>query len=343
MVLIDNPLEKSLLSAMRLPFRPLATLAILALAVLIPAAAQARTPVVLLTDIGTDIDDTWAIALALRSPELDLKLIVIDPAETPYRPKVAAKFLEDSGHAGIEIAIGNDGPVNGDRERNLLPWIEHYDMGKYPGKVDPDGVGALVDFIQKSTETVTVIEIGPVNTLAQVLKRQPNLAAKCRFIGVGGSFDVGYNGGKPSAETNVRVNPEGLRTVLAAPWKDILLTPLDTCGSVELTGERYHAIWSATSDPMLRAVIESYCIFATRQTWMRCDYFTTRSTLLYDCVAVYLAYSEELAEIETVSFDVTSDGYTRRSPQGPFKARVALRWKNLDGFEAQLAGRLLSP
>ena len=58
---------------------------------------------------------------------------------------------------------------------------------------------------------------------------------------------------------------------------------------------------------------------------------------------MYLSYSEELVDIETVAFDVTPDGYTRRSPNGPFKARVALRWKNRDGFEAQLAGRLLSP
>jgi inosine-uridine nucleoside N-ribohydrolase len=339
---IDKPFGKSLLLAMRLPFRHLVPLAILALAILVPSATQARTPVVLVTDIGTDIDDTWAIALALRSPELDLKLVVVDPADTAYRAKVAAKFLEASGHSEVEIAIGDNSPVNGDSEQTLLPWIEHYDIGKYPGKVDPDGVSALAEFIQKSTEPVTIIGIGPVHTLALVLKRDPNLAAKCRFIGVGGSFDVGYNGGRPAAETNVRVNPEGLRTVLAAPWKDILLTPLDTCDFVTLTGERYHAIWSATSDPMLRALIESYCIFATRQTWMICDYFTTRSTILYDCVAVYLAYSEELVEIETVSFDVTSDGYTRRSPQGPFKARVALRWKNRDGFEAQLAGRLLA-
>jgi inosine-uridine nucleoside N-ribohydrolase len=139
----------------------------------------------------------------------------------------------------------------------------------------------------------------------------------------------------------VRVDPSALRAALSAPWRDVLLTPLDTCGSVSLDGERYHAIWSATGDPMLRALIESYCIFAPRQTWMKCDYFATRSTTLFDCVAVYLAYSEELVETETISFEVTDDGFTRRSMSGPFRARVAIRWKNRDGFEAQLAGRLL--
>jgi hypothetical protein len=112
---------------------------------------------------------------------------------------------------------------------------------------------------------------------------------------------------------------------------------------VALGGERYHAIWSATSDPLLRALIESYCLFAPTQNWMKCDFFATRSTTLFDCVAVYLAYSEELVQVETVSFRVTDDGYTRRDPAGPFRARIALHWRNLDGFEAELAGRLLKP
>jgi inosine-uridine nucleoside N-ribohydrolase len=175
------------------------------------------------------------------------------------------------------------------------------------------------------------------------LKRAPYIAQKCRLVGMYGSFDVGYGGGAPSAETNVRVDPAALRAALSAPWRDVLLTPLDTCGDVSLGGERYHAIWSATGDPMLRALIESYCIFAPRQTWMRCDYFATRSTTLFDCVAVYLAYSEDLVQTETITFEITDDGFTRRSATGPFKARIAIRWKNRDGFEAQLAGRLLAP
>jgi inosine-uridine nucleoside N-ribohydrolase len=313
----------------------------LALAAAPQGAAPQRTPVIIVTDIGTDIDDTWALALALRSPELDVRLVLTDPADTHYRAIVAAKFLERSGRADVPIGIGdNSGPM-GDSTKTLTPWIAGYDLSKYPGRIYQDGVGALIDTVENSSQPVTIVDIGPVHSLAIALKKAPDIAAKCRFVGMYGSFDVGYGGGRPSAETNVRVDPEGLREVLAAPWRDILLTPLDTCGSVELRGERYHAIWSATSDPMLRALIESYCIFAPIQTWMNCDFFATRSTTLFDCTAVYLAYSEELVETETISFAVTDEGYTTRSATGPFRARVAIRWRNLDGFEAQLASRLL--
>lgn len=304
-------------------------------------AGPQRIPVILVTDIGTDIDDSWALALALRSPELDVRLVLTDPADTHYRANVAAKFLERSGRGDVPIGIGdNSGPM-GDNFKTLTAWIAGYDSAKYPGRIHQDGVGALIDVVENSPRPVTIVDIGPVHSLAIALKRAPDIAAKCRFVGMYGSFDAGYGGGPPSAETNVRVDPGAFRQVLAAPWRDILLTPLDTCGSVELTGERYHAIWSATADPMLRALIQSYCIFAPVQNWMNCDFFATRSTTLFDCAAIYLAYSEELVETETISFAVTDGGYTQRSATGPFRARVAIRWRNLDGFEAQLAGRLL--
>ena len=35
-----------------------------------------KIPVILNTDIGGDIDDSWALSFLLRSPELDTKLVV---------------------------------------------------------------------------------------------------------------------------------------------------------------------------------------------------------------------------------------------------------------------------
>ena len=305
-------------------------------------ALAARIPVVLDTDIGTDIDDTWALVQLLRSPELDLKLVLTDTEDTRYRAKIAAKFLEAAGRSDIAVGIGvYQGPMEAGRD-NQIPWIAGYDLKKYPGRVHEDGVQALIDLVMASPEPVTIIAIGAVPNLARALEREPRIAAKCRLVGMHGSFDKGYGDRpQPSAESNVKMDPAALRTVLAAPWRDILLTPLDTCGIVQLEGANYRAVWSSTQDPMLRALIENYCVFASRVTWMRCDFFATRSTTLFDCVAVYLAYAEKLVEIETVTFNVTDDGFTRRSASGPFKARVALRWKDLKAFNEHLTHRLL--
>ncbi len=299
-----------------------------------------RTPVILDTDIGTDIDDSWALAYLLRSPELDLKLVLTETGDTRYRAKIVAKILQRAGRAEVPVGIGRPGTM-GAAERNLDPWVRSYDLGQYPGHVVEDGIGALIDTVMRSPETVTIIAIGPVPNLADALTREPRIAARCRFVGMHGSFDAGYDGkGPASAESNVRVDPAALRTVLAAPWQDILLTPLDTCGRVTLSGNNYARIWGSMNDPLLRAVIENYCAFAPRVSWMDCDFFPVHSTTLFDCVAVYLATSEHLVEIETVSFRITDDGFTIRDPRG-VHARVALRWKDEPAFEKLLTERLL--
>src|SRR4029077_8738856 len=50
--------------------------------------AQQRIPIIFDTDIGDDIDDALALALALQSPELDVRAVttVIDDTERRTRP-----------------------------------------------------------------------------------------------------------------------------------------------------------------------------------------------------------------------------------------------------------------
>lgn len=305
------------------------------------ATPAVRIPVVFDTDIGTDIDDTWALAQILRSPELDLKLVLTETGNARYRAALAAKFLEAAGRTDVAVGLGVDFPMTDDT-RNQLPWLKGYDLAKYPGRVQADGIQALIDLVMNSPVPVTIIAVGCTPTLAAALEREPRIAARCRFVGMHGSFYVGYGGGAPSAEANVKGYPAELRRVLSAPWQNILLTPLDTCGEVNIHGVDYQAIWSATGDPLLRALIENYCIFAPRVSWMHCDFFATRSTTLFDCVAVYLAHAEDFVEIEPVRYRITDDGFTRPETNGPLQARVALRWKSLPAFESWLAHRLLT-
>ncbi|HEC38499.1 MAG TPA: nucleoside hydrolase, partial [bacterium] len=53
-----------------------------------------KIPVILDTDIGMDIDDTWALGLILKCPELDVKLITTSSDNTTIKAKLVAKFLE---------------------------------------------------------------------------------------------------------------------------------------------------------------------------------------------------------------------------------------------------------
>ncbi|MEM9160589.1 MAG: nucleoside hydrolase [Verrucomicrobiota bacterium] len=301
----------------------------------------AATPTILSTDIGSDVDDVWALAQILRSPELDLQFIITEMGESEYRAKVGAKYLEACDRSDVEVGLGIDFGKMADKDRHQGPWVEDYELSEYSGAIHQDGVSALLKHLQQTPGTINVIAIGPAPSLAAAIKQDPALAKRCRLLGMYGSFDRGYNGeAPPESEYNVRGQPDALRYLLSVEWKEVLITPLDTCGIVDLEGENYHAIWSSTQDPLLRALIENYCIWAPRVPWGDYSFFATKSSTLFDNVAVYMAYSTELLEFEEIQFDIKDDGNTVRDPDGPYKAKIAMEWTDLPAFEKHLTRRL---
>ncbi len=297
------------------------------------AAQPARIPVILDTDIGDDIDDTWALGLLLKSPELEVKLVVGDHGKPLYRTKLLAKFLETAGRTDIPIGIGLDTRVHGSGRQ--AAWVADYPLNRYPGKIYPDGVQAIIDTILHSPEPVTVIAIGPLPNVAEALRREPGIARKARFVGMHGSVRRGYgNSPQPHAEYNVKEDVPACQRVLAAPWP-ITITPLDTCGLVQLKGADYARVFRA-SDPVCRAIIENYRHWLEPRHKAQAE---SHSSTLFDTVAVYLAIEQHLCVMEELGIRVTDDGFTVPDAAAP-KMRVATAWKDQAAFERWLAERL---
>jgi inosine-uridine nucleoside N-ribohydrolase len=307
-----------------------------------PPVTAGGIPVILATDVGDDIDDTWALALLLRSPELDLRLVVTDFGDTAYRARLAAKLLQLAGRSDVAIGVGLRQHDKGGRQAE---WLGDYQLARYPGRVFEDGVQALVDTARTSTAPMTLIAIGPAPTLRAALEREPGIAAKLRLVGMFGSLREGYAAGsKPEPEWNVKADPRAARTLLGAAWADAIVTPLDTCGHVRLEGERYARL-RASKDPLVQALLENYRLWCPRADWCANDSqnVALKSTTLFDTVAVYLAFAQELVTVERLGVRVGDDGMTTLDPAARGRLAWATSWKNLDAFEDLLTARLTGP
>ena len=300
--------------------------------------ADTKTPVILDTDIGGDIDDTWALGMMLKCPELDVKMVVTDTADTVYRAKIVAKVLEIAGRTDVPVAVGIRQKSDGARERQAK-WVGEYDLASYPGTVHEDGVRALVDALTSAPDPVTLVCIGPVPNVARALELEPGIAPRTHFVGMHGSIDKGHmNSDKPIAEWNVRADPASCRAVFEAPWKSMTITPLDTCGRVKLTGEDYLAVLNG-GDDVTRAVIDNYRVWSEGHD--RIDPGTHSSTL-FDTVAVHLAFSREFLKMEEAGVRVTDEGFTVRD-EAARRMQVAIDWTDLDAYHAYLARRMTAP
>ena len=296
------------------------------------AIHAAPAPVILDTDIGSDIDDTWALCMLLGSPQLELKLVTTAFDNTPERTRLVAKILESVGRTDVPIGTG---VKTSDRELNQAAWLGDYSLDNYPGKVHEDGVQALIDTVKASPVPITICVIGGHTNIAAALERAPEIAKKARIVAMAGSVYRGYNGkDSPDPEWNVRCDVPAIRAVFAAPW-DIAIAPLDTCGILKLTGERFTQV-AQSNAPRAKTVSGNYALWTHRN-----NYGKSESSVLFDTQAVYMCYAEDCLEMKTVKLSIDDKGNTVPDEEHGRPVRCALEWKDRDALEKILVKALI--
>jgi inosine-uridine nucleoside N-ribohydrolase len=139
-----------------------------------PAAAArppAKTPVLLDTDIGSTLDDAFALALVLASPELDLVGITTVHGDAYTRALIACRLLDQAGRGDVPVAPGRlpqDSPeLRGEFQFGLRPAF----------RKPPERLGA-VDFLYGRLKArpgeLTLLAIGPLTNVAELLRRHPD-------------------------------------------------------------------------------------------------------------------------------------------------------------------------
>merc|ERR1712072_1330849 len=105
---------------------------------------------------------------------------------------------------------------------------------------------------------LTIVAIAPLTNVAEALRIEPAIAAKCKFIGMHGSIHQGYFGmPMRMPEFNVLADPDSCRAALRANFISKTLTPLDTCSLVVLKDRLYDVVVNSPS-PTATAIIEAY-------------------------------------------------------------------------------------
>ena len=298
---------------------------------------QHAIPVIIDTDIGGDIDDTWALAMALKRPELDLRLITTCTGDTIYRAKIVCRLLELAGRSDIPVGIGERYPSDGPREKQL-PWVADYRLDQYPGALHDDGIDALIRTCM-DTPDLTLIGIGPMTNIEAAVRREPRIAARTRLVLMAGCVHKHYRDWQapgPFPEFNVVQDLPAARVALAAPWREVVITPLDTCERIRLTGAHYQRC-VASRDPLLQAVITNYRLWLKRPAGGE-----EVSSILYDAVAIWLAFSQQHLVMERHGLGLTQDGVTRLDPTKPM-VNLALEWSDLDAWIEEFVATMESP
>jgi inosine-uridine nucleoside N-ribohydrolase len=303
-----------------------------------PAVGQAaggqpaRTRILLDTDIGTDIDDAWALGYVLKSPTLELAGVTTSDGDTAARARLACKLLYRLGRTDVPVAVGRPTPaVPTDRIDFQFAWAE--DFRDYTPIATP-AVEFLADTIRRNPHQITLVAVGPLHNVGDLVRQHPDVIPLVKRV-VLMSGSIGANAFSPVAvpEWNVKLAIPEAQAVYSAAWP-LTIVPLDSTSYVRLEDAERDGLRKAGTP--LTVALETLL-----RLWT--DRPSSRMTL-HDQLA--LAETQEpgrfFKRCEPTPVRVDRDGYTRVDREAGRPITVCLEPKRdeyMAHFIAQLSAR----
>src|SRR3954464_14894050 len=141
------------------------------------------TPLLLDTDVGTNIDDSLALAYLLRHPRCDLLGVTTVSGDVARRAACAEVLCREAGRDDVPIHCGAPGPLligPGQSAVPLYPAISHR-----PHRADR-AVGPAVEFmrplVRERPGEVTLLSIGPLTNVAVLFAVDPEIPRLLKSI-----------------------------------------------------------------------------------------------------------------------------------------------------------------
>jgi purine nucleosidase len=188
---------------------------------------------------GSEIDDGFALALAVADPELSLELVTTVNGNTDVdtATRLTLDLLHRLGHHA-PVARGASAPLLRDTPRSPADAKVVRPPGSDPGRRELSHAARhLVEHVLAAPGELTVVAIGPLTNIALALALEPRMAAAVREVVVMGGVYLGQtNLASMPGEFNFWVDPEAAAMVLAS-GAPLRLVGLDVTRLVRLSIE----------------------------------------------------------------------------------------------------------
>lgn len=290
--------------------------------------------VIIDTDIGDDIDDAFAVALALRSPELQILGITTTFGDTETRARLLDRFLAETGHPDIPVASGAPTPP-----KSTFTQRRYSESGHSARASHADAITFLLDQIRRNPGQITLIAIGPLMNVGAAIDKDPATFRKLkRVILMGGSIkrgygDVGYGlPTPPQPEWNILNDIHSAQKLFAAGIP-LFVMPLDAT--------------QLKLDEVKRAFLFSQGTPVTDALTILYHQWGQETPTLFDPMTIAFAVNPALCPTQPIHIRVDEKGMTLPDPGSPSapnspNAQVCLE-SNPDAFFRFYLNRLAAP
>jgi purine nucleosidase len=273
-----------------------------------------RAKVILDTDIGTDIDDAWALGFVIAYDGFETLGVTITDGDTAARGRLASKLLHVTNRGAVPVAVGRATKVPPDRIDRQLEWSEDF-RARRP--VAQPAADFIVETVRRSPGQVTLIAVGPLQNVADALRREPRLPRLVRRLVLMSGCIEGFPGqAGPIPEWNVKQAISDAQLVYGAGFP-LTIVPLDATMLVKLREDERERL-------ARRGTALTHALESLYRLWLASP--TSRMTL-HDQLAVAEAARPGIyfEDVRTLPLVVDEKGVTRVDPAGGKPVTVCLR------------------
>ena len=286
------------------------------------APAAPRRKVIIDTDPG--VDDSFAILLALRSPEIEVIGLtsLFGNVRTPTATRNALHLLERFGRSDIPVYEGHLTSIAGDAKERIADFVHGDDgfgnTGEPSVSTKPVSGTSAAEFIVQSANAfpgqVTVVALASATNVALALRLdRVAVTQKLRsVVHLGGAFFTNGNV-NPAAEANIFGDPDAADELYGS-GADVTVVGLDVTQRLRLSESDLAAMRDASvmdvsenhphaskHGAFLHAISEFYMAFHVRTTGFR-------GIFMHDPAAVVLAFRPELFSTKRGRVRVATEG-----------------------------------
>ena len=289
------------------------------------AGAQPAGPekIIIDTDIGDDIDDAFAVALGLSSPEFQVLGFSASFGDTVTRAKMLDRMLGELGRGDIPVAQGLPVNVN----LNAFTQRRYAEAGSFARASHPGSVEFILEQARKYPGQVTLVAVGPLPNVGAAIDKDPAAFRKLkRVVIMGGSIRTMTDpygvapAIAPHPEWNIK-NDIGAAKKLFAAGVPLVVLPLDSTANLRLHDVARTALFAHGS--MLTNILAGLYY-----EWSA--YTRAASPILYDPMTLASMLDPSLCPMTPMHITVEDDGNTRETPGAP-NAQVCLK-SDADAF-----------
>ena len=276
-------------------------------------AAQAQPKqekIIIDSDIGDDIDDAFAVALALSSPEFDVLGFSAAFGDTPTRAKMFDRMLGELGRSDIPVAMGAPADVN----RNAFTQRAYAEGGAFARASHPNSVDFVLGQARKYPGQVTLVAIGPLPNVGAMIDKDPaGFRLLKRVVIMGGSIrtlEDPYGVTPPVAphpEWNIKNDIAGANKLFNS-GVPLSVMPLDSTANLKLNEVARTAIFAHGS--MMTNILAGLYY-----EWSAATRAVTPT--LYDPMTLASMLDPSLCPTTRMHISVDDAGNTKETPGAP--------------------------